>query len=73
MSRDDRARAQALSLCALLDCLTAVRELATQGRTDLGRRSPLLDAILDFDGAEPATLYRPSGGGDVLPDIHAIR
>lgn len=60
MSRNDRERAQALSLCALLDCLTAVRELATQGRTDLARRSPLLDAILDFDGAEPATLYGPA-------------
>lgn len=57
MNAASRSLAQARALCALLDCLTGVRELATQGRTDLARRAPLLDAILDFEGADPEALF----------------
>lgn len=49
--------AQALALSVLLDALAGVRELATQGRTDLTRRTPLLESVFDFHSDQPADLY----------------
>lgn len=54
------ASAQALCLCALVDALMGVRELAHEGRTELETRSSLLAAIFEFDADSPVALYGAS-------------
>ncbi|AVP97652.1 hypothetical protein C7S18_10770 [Ahniella affigens] len=51
---------QALCLCALVDAVLGVRELAQEGRTEFETRSSLLAAIFEFDADSPIALYGTS-------------
>ena len=57
MTTAERRRLQAQALSALLDAIQGVRDLASQGRTELTRRLPLLNAVFNFQGDTPAVLY----------------
>lgn len=56
-SKLDQSSALALCLCALVDAVLGVRELAQEGRTNLEERSALLEAVFAFDADSPALLF----------------